>query len=457
MLGEHSALLPLDQQLRALRALLSRAVASLTSPNAAEVQASSVLSALRVLSQLPAAAGGGGGGSGGGLGGSTLLLDAGNDAVGGRGVDAPTGDAGGDGAVGVSSSLLEEVRTLLLPFCTSAHPEVVERARCAHAIAALLGGGDADGGGIGGALQLECLAALRTGLGGELRAVAPKAQRKVKPPSGLDLSTPLYTPTLADWAVLGTAGNGGSDTTTGGGGYGGSGGYGGGYGGGNGGCGGSGGGTAGGSGGGGGRGSPSSERVPRQQPSGPYYLPSEPSRTSVGGNSGGLTPGSEDHRLHSADGGGGPATPGAAGLPYDISSRLREVPSSPQPTPPPRPLGGFEEDAVTEAVVDLHEEMPDGAEASDDEEERRKASEAEGSGAGGGPPQTRGGGDGPMLVDLLGGGAERLSPATPQVEGGGAGESKRRRRKHRSADKSSSGGGGGADAASAADVPLVSF
>ena len=118
---------------------------------------------------------------------------------------------------------------------------------------------------------MQLLSSLRAGLGGELRAVAPKAQRKVKPPNGLDLNTELYTPTAADWAVLGTSTGGDAESKFGGSGGGGGDGEGGGYG--------RHGGSNGGGGGGGGS-SPTVERTPRPQPSGPYYLPSEPKSAS---------------------------------------------------------------------------------------------------------------------------------------------------------------------------------
>ena len=47
-------------------------------------------------------------------------------------------------------------------------------------------------------------------MAGDLKAVAPKAQRKVKPPVELDLTTPIYTPTQADWEALGVTGGGGN-------------------------------------------------------------------------------------------------------------------------------------------------------------------------------------------------------------------------------------------------------
>ena len=105
VLGEHSALLPPDDQLRALRMLLSPTIAALASEIAPEVQASCVQAALRVIAQLPTstAAGVGAGGIEGGL-----LTDG--------------GGAGGTGGTGVTASLLASVRTSLLPFARRRTP-----------------------------------------------------------------------------------------------------------------------------------------------------------------------------------------------------------------------------------------------------------------------------------------------------------------------------------------------
>ena len=205
VLGEHSAVLPPSSQLRSLEVLLCPAVSSL----APSVQAACVQAAPRVLIHLPK-------------------------------IESALATLDRLGVVPGASCQADEDTTLralvhstygaLCRFCASPHLEVSERAtstaealrlvlgagaharhgaelgnsaKLMHAPAALgavaLGGREPswpDPSAMGGPdpSALRLLAALRQGLSGELRAVAPKAQRKVKPPADLDLHTPLYTP-----------------------------------------------------------------------------------------------------------------------------------------------------------------------------------------------------------------------------------------------------------------------
>ena len=169
ILTEHSYLLPAKRQRAALEILLSKHVVLLLS---ADVQASCVLAALRVLMRMPAA-------------------------------DTATNYD----SVSALGSLLAVMRPALASFCTSIHPEVVERARAAYALASLLGArGDVDGANlVGGAhaeVHVRLLFALRSGLVDDLRAVALKAQKKVKPLASLDLQTPIHTPSTIDCCAL---------------------------------------------------------------------------------------------------------------------------------------------------------------------------------------------------------------------------------------------------------------
>ena len=100
---------------------------------------------------------------------------------------------------------IASARRALAPFCTSTHPEVSERARGMHSLLSLLASGGHPDEDIGPTERARMVDALRGGMDAQLKAVAPKAQRKVRPPAGLDLTTPIYTPTAADWAALGLA------------------------------------------------------------------------------------------------------------------------------------------------------------------------------------------------------------------------------------------------------------
>ena len=340
ILGEHAWLLPDERQRVALSALLSPRIASLSSPGAAVVQSSCVQSAVRVLTQLTAPS-------------------AGEDAT-----SSGTADA----------ALLGGVGPMLLPFCTSVHPEVLERAKGAHAIVALLAGSDgAEGssntGGSSPSRRVDLRRALSTRLSAELRAIAPKAQRKVRPPAGLDLKARLYTATAEDWAVLrvpaeGRSGTGssatGSSTSQNG--------------------------TAGGE-------LAAQALAPRSVTSGPYYLQSETRATPSDERAASCGRAVSNAAL-AADGtaGGG----GASDLGF-----------------------GYEDDRG-DAVVDLDEAMPDGADESDDED---KACKAPASGPGDGSDA---GAQGAMVSDLLGTAASLGAPE------GSTGSGRRRRRKHRS-------------------------
>ena len=353
VIGEHASLLPVQRQRVALSALLSPFIASLSSPGAAEVQTSCVQSAVRVLTQVTASS---------------------------ASEDAASSDA-------ANATLLGGVRAALLLFHASVHPEVLERARGAHAIVSFLSGSDGgegsrNTGGSSTTRHIDLRRALSTLLSAELRAVAPKAQRKVRPPAELDLKTSLYTATVEDWAVLGVPAHPG-----------------------------------GGSEGGSGRGSSTPQRgtvggewtaqtsALRPVASGPYYLQSEPR----------AGPPSHEQAANCGRGGGGNAasvidgTGGATGVVGGGGVG---------------DLGFGYEDDRGNAVVDLDEAMPDGADHSDEEEKARKAAT---SGAGAGGDAGRGGdGSEAMLADLLG------TDARLGMQEGSTGGERRRRRKHRS-------------------------
>ena len=366
VVGEHSALLPADRQLAALHALLSPRVLRLRH----DVQASYVQAATRVFSQLP----------------SVAAASAADD-------DDLSLAEFGDGELPAEIvSLMDVLSDSLLPFCSDSHPEVTERACGMHELLTLVRRSKASD-------ARAFLKALRTGMAAELKAVAPKAQRKVKPPPELDLLTPLYTPTPEDWATLGLGpggapceaspanepprtpdARGGAEA----------------------------GGSAGPS-----TAQSSSERRPRPAAVGPYYLPADP-RTSMGAAADDVPSGGLDAATSVAAAAGG----GMAGSALPVCASF-----------------GDEEDSAA-AVVDLHEDMPDGAGDSDDEPSTppRKpgaAPPARAAHAAAAP------GRGPMLIDLLG---EPDPPAAAPAaeEGGDEGGRRRRRRKHRS-------GGGGAE------------
>ena len=369
VIGEHSSLLPPTTQQSALLALLAPNVLSL-SP---EVQASCVQSAVRVLTNVPEV------------------------------ITIATGSNGSGSAE--LATLLSSLSGWLLPFCASSHPEVAERARGAHALCTLIANSDSSS---------KLLRSLREGMAGDLKAVAPKAQRKVKPPVELDLTTPIYTPTQADWEALGVTGGGGNSGPA---------------------------------------SRPQSRAAaatppPQQQDAspavevsaerpppkprpgavGPYYLPAEPSSKAAG-----APPSAED-----AASSWQPSQPPQQPPPSSEPAAAAAMPMAPSTT------SFGDEDEIAGAVVDLHEDMPDGAEHSDEEKDNAPADAAEpidvvAAAAAAQqqqqphqPPQPPSGGGGPMLVDLLGG-------AEPQADASEEGGKRRRRRKHRS-------GGEGGDA-----------
>lgn len=92
-----------------------------------------------------------------------------------------------DAAVNRLADLLSRLHESLRPLLQSEHIEVLERARSFHRLLASLLEAHQQG------RLTKPLAALRAALPG-LKAVAPKAQRRVKLPEGLDLHTPIYEP-----------------------------------------------------------------------------------------------------------------------------------------------------------------------------------------------------------------------------------------------------------------------
>lgn len=381
VLGEHAALLPDGRPAAALHALLSPSLLAL-SP---DVQASCVQAAARVLTILPAVAALAGGESG----------------------------VGGGAELG---GLLDSMSIALLAFCADAHPEVTERARGAHAILALVRGSDAA---TAGAL----LRALREGVATELKAVAPKAQKKVKPPPELDLNTALYTPTAADWATLGVgkstepkpsertraqeapiaaAASRNADTAP-------------------------------------PEGGERQAARPRPAPAGPYYLAADarpsPATSADDARSGAAQSSgvAAAPLLMDTDGAdvmaGGGAVPGPGAAAAGAGTACAGSTSL-------AACGRFGDEDEAGAVVDLHEDMPDGADHSDDEE---KSNDTAATATPVAPSPIEPSGGGPMLADLLG-----ASPETPAEAGGDDAGRRRRRRKHRS--------GGGDDAAALVDL-----
>ena len=414
VLGEHGARLPPASQRAALDALLSPAVSAL----AAEVQASCVQSALRLLVQLPlvdavVAAGG--------LGPPSPPFAAADDDLLAPSESPGPGSSGGTaGDSGALYTLLLSYRGLLWRFCGSSHPEVAERATSAYqALSLALGREDgsmmlADGASWPDEGKLALLSALRSGLAPELRAVAPKAQKRVRPPPGLDLETPLYTPPPpppepetpppshgSRWE------GGGAEVPA----EGGAGCYG-----------------RGDKGGG-----ASSSRPSRPPPSGPFYLPSEPS--------GGPVPsealGSGSPGKHGAEGGvAAQAPPLGGGMPGGADAAAGAAFSYCAGT-------SYGDEGDSRAVVDLDEAMPEGA--ADDEFAAQAERQAYAAVPSQPPldsadpaahPSTQP--SGPMLVDLLEG-----SPSAPGMEAVAGEEQKgrRRRKKHRSTDGHAPAGG----------------
>lgn len=410
VLGEHSSQLPPSSQLRSLEVLLCPAVASL-SPS---VQAACVQAAPRVLVHLPKVE-------------SALAT-----------LDRPGATCQGDEAAALRA-LVHSTYGALCRFYASPHLEVSERATSAaevlalvlgagaharhgaelgssaklmHAPAALgavalggrepswtepsAGGGTEPSAGSGpdpswpepSALRL--LAALRQGLTVELRAVAPKAQRKVKPPADLDLHTPLYTPPPPPTAPAPSTPSTptaypGSATSA------------------------------------------SSDGARRPGRAGPYYLatdePAGPPSTAL--------PGAAEPSLMYSEGAtttgsGASSRGGAAAGAGDLAHMA----------------GGThafgDEEAVT--AVDLDEAMPEGAGDDDDDDERRVPEMAGGAGATAATPLAAPSkallshAKGPFLVNLLGDADGEAFGAPAQPEDAGAPKEKRRRRKHRSSD-----------------------
>lgn len=258
----------------------------------------------------------------------------------------------------------------------------------------------------------------------------------MKPPPSLDLATPLYTPTAADWAAL--RGNrlnpkdesrGGStkraDTAA----------------------------STSQSSGAEAAGGAEVERprATRQAPAGPYYLPSDLNATPPP-PAAGAAAGEHQSGIWQATGGPG-ATSGDAVAAADAAATAASA-NGGDAAGAVAASGlarfgsyGDEHEAAT-AVVDLHEDMPDDAKDSDDEQP--SASKPAGViGVGTAPPlpaepaAQRSGGSAPLLADLL---SSDAAPAAPTA--GEAGEDsgrRRRRRKHRTS----------ADGSDAPQAPLV--
>jgi AP-3 complex subunit delta-1 len=399
LICEHSSMLPLALQQEAIGLLLTPPLRK----HSPEVQSNCVQAMVRALVQIPCG---------------------GNDD-------------------NLLAPLLTSTRAALRPLCSSGHPEVMERARGARALLGLLGGlyvggrGAVDAAGADSpsrpldvpGMRADLLRAVRRGLTRELRVVAPKAQRKVKPPPELDLSTPIYVATAADWAVLrppqanhaeaaraddslrdaaaATADTGDCRT-----------------------------------------GQQGAARA-SHRPSGPYYLDAGPksARASPGGetSAGGMgacgNDGCAARDLATAGvvPGGADAPPAAScGASADAASDRRF---------------GDEDDG---AAIDLHEAMPDGAEESDDESPSVPPPRLP-------PPQLMAESSSSStttiqpapLVDLL---STDVTGEAHMGEGGsseGGSGRRRRRRKHR-ADGGAESGSHAADGADAT-APLVTF
>ena len=421
VLGEHSAVLPPSSQLRSLEVLLCPAVSSL----APSVQAACVQAAPRVLIHLPK-------------------------------IESALATLDRLGVVPGASCQADEDTTLralvhstygaLCRFCASPHLEVSERAtstaealrlvlgagaharhgaelgnsaKLMHAPAALgavaLGGrepswpdpsamGGPDPSAMGGPdpswpdpSALRLLAALRQGLSGELRAVAPKAQRKVKPPADLDLHTPLYTPpppppppTAPSMPSTPTAYPGSATSA-------------------------------------------SSDGARRPARAGPYYLATdEPAGPPSSAPPGAAEPSLIYSQGAATSGSGASSWCGAAAGAGDLTHMA----------------GGThafgDEEAV--AAVDLDEAMPEGAGDDDDDDERRVPQMAVGAGATAATPLAAPSkarlsrAKAPFLVNLLGDADGEAFGAPAQPEDVGAPKEKRRRRKHRSSDAAGPGG-----------------
>ncbi|KAL1514843.1 hypothetical protein AB1Y20_003928 [Prymnesium parvum] len=179
VLGEHSALLPAEAQEGVVHAMVRRGVASLP----AEVQTCFLQAFPRILTQLPDAA-----------------------AVAAAAVVVPEGDMLGLLSPAASpapapssappppeptarlAALLSSLSASLAPFLQSEHIEVLERALAAHRLLRHLLDAHA------AARLPPPLAALRAALEPGLKAIAPKAQRRVRPPDGLDLHAQIHSP-----------------------------------------------------------------------------------------------------------------------------------------------------------------------------------------------------------------------------------------------------------------------
>ena len=435
VLGEHSAVLPPSSQLRSLEVLLCPAVSSL----APSVQAACVQAAPRVLIHLPK-------------------------------IESALATLDRLGVVPGASCQADEDTTLralvhstygaLCRFCASPHLEVSERAtstaealrlvlgagaharhgaelgnsaKLMHAPAALgavaLGGREPswpDPSAMGGPdpswpdpSALRLLAALRQGLSGELRAVAPKAQRKVKPPADLDLHTPLYTPpppppppTAPSMPSTPTAYPGSATSA-------------------------------------------SSDGARRPARAGPYYLATDepagpPSSAPPGAaepsliySQGAATSGSGASSWCGAAAGAGDLTHMAGGM--HAFSWCGAAAGAGDLTHMAGGTHAFgDEEAV--AAVDLDEAMPEGAGDDDDDDERRVPQMAVGAGATAATPLAAPSkarlsrAKAPFLVNLLGDADGEAFGAPAQPEDVGAPKEKRRRRKHRSSDAAGPGG-----------------
>ena len=373
VLGEHSALLPAERLRTAHEALLAKGIRGF----GADAQASCIQAALRVLTQSPGAAEAAAAWQ------TPLMHTTAFDAS------------------------IASARRALAPFCTSTHPEVSERARGMHSLLSLLASGGHPDEDIGPTERARMVDALRGGMDAQLKAVAPKAQRKVRPPAGLDLTTPIYTPTAADWAALGLAnvatGDGRSspagetredpsagDSSIGG----------------------------------------SSTAMPlRLPPSGPYYLAS--------------TDGASPSPVLAAGDESPSAPPQSATAGADAAAADASVASTAEARPVVKYPTGYAslvaaglgvEEEEEEATVNMEEDMPDGADHSEEEEPTPSESSSGPScaGAAGGSTGQGGAKAGPMLVDLLGGDAP--PPSACNFDGSAAPDAstkRRRRRKHR--------------------------
>jgi len=424
VLGEHAQHLPLHSQHAALDSLLAPAVSGLS----ADAQATCVQSALRILVELPTS--------------SLVLTD-----------DEPTAtDSSPKQSHQPLASLSEltPIITRYLPsfarLCASPHTEVIERATLAYQLLHLLTAEDGsglaldEGGGSGAAVEEKTragwLRSLRSGLATELRAVAPKAQKRVKRPPGLDLDTPLYTPPPPP-APAPTASPRQQTSES----------------------------------------EPASEspaRAPRAQPSGPYYLPSEPTPGIGGPLASGAPSQPSAHGPLRADDGEQHAKPTLPSAALHSSALSQGAPSSEveESRSAKASLHGSIHDMTKYADahygdegggVLMEEAMPDGADESDEEATTTSPSDHQRSQC----TPLLGGALEPslstysampssaMLVDLLTPGVDGAPSrcgehpaAAEQAVGGGeaAGHGRRRRRKHRSAAGAAVPGEGEAEA-----------